>query len=107
MRIGATCRTRAMARRQNRRGEGDRPHQQLLTTALAQQELWRAVQPNATSNKLLRQAMQYSIDRQRIADTVLLKLSDATELPWFPTSPAYDAVRNQTYGFDLDKAKRC
>jgi peptide/nickel transport system substrate-binding protein len=66
------------------------------------------IQPNTTldptTSKLLRQAMQYSIDRQRIADTVLLKLGAPTELPWFPTSPAYDASKNQTYGFDLDKA---
>ena len=67
------------------------------------------IQPNTTldptSNKLLRQAVQYGIDRQRIAETVLLKLGEPTELPWFPTSPAYDAARNQTYAFDLDKAK--
>jgi peptide/nickel transport system substrate-binding protein len=67
------------------------------------------MQPNTTldptSNKLLRQALQYGIDRQRIADTVLLKLGDPTELPWFPTSPAYDADKHRTYAFDLDKAK--
>jgi len=67
------------------------------------------IQPNTTidptNNKLLRQAIQYGIDRQRIADTVLLKLGDPTELPWFPTSPAYDTAKNQTYSFDLDKAE--
>jgi peptide/nickel transport system substrate-binding protein len=67
------------------------------------------IQPNTTldptSNKLLRQVLQYGIDRQRIADTVLLKLGEPTQLPWFPTSPAYDAAKNQTYVFDLDKAK--
>ena len=45
------------------------------------------IQPNTTldptSNKLLWQAIQYGIDRQRIADTVLPKLGDPTELPWF------------------------
>ena len=67
------------------------------------------IQPNTTldptSNKALRQALQYAIDRQRIADTVLLKLGEPTELPWFPTSPAYDADKNRTYAFDLAKAK--
>lgn len=67
------------------------------------------MQPNTTldptSNKLLRQALQYGVDRQRIADAVLLKLGEPTELPWFPTSPAYDADKNRTYAFDLDKAK--
>jgi peptide/nickel transport system substrate-binding protein len=67
------------------------------------------MQPNTTldptSNKLLRQALQYGIDRQRIADTVLLGLGQPTQLPWYPTSPAYDAAKNKTYTFDLDKAK--
>ncbi|MBV9582326.1 MAG: ABC transporter substrate-binding protein, partial [Chloroflexi bacterium] len=58
-----------------------------------------------TSNKALRQAVQYSIDRQRIADTVLLGLGAPNNLPWFPTSPAYDAAKDRTYTFDLDKAK--
>jgi ABC-type transport system substrate-binding protein len=42
------------------------------------------IQPNATihptSNMLVWQAIQCGIDRQRIADTVLLKLGDPTEL---------------------------
>jgi peptide/nickel transport system substrate-binding protein len=67
------------------------------------------MQPNATleptSNKLLRQAIQYAIDRQRIVESVLLGLGEPTQLPWFPTSPAYDAARNRTYAFDLDKAR--
>ena len=35
----------------------------------------------------------------------MLKLGDPTELPWFSTSPAYDAEKNRMYAFDLDKAK--
>jgi len=58
-----------------------------------------------TAQKALRQALQYGIDRQRIAETVLLGLGEPTQLPWFPTSPAYDAATNRTYTFDLDKAR--
>ena len=58
-----------------------------------------------TAQKAFRQALQYAIDRQRIAETVLLGLGDPTELVWFPTSPAYDVTKNRTYTFDLDKAR--
>jgi peptide/nickel transport system substrate-binding protein len=57
-----------------------------------------------TAQKALRQALQYAIDRPRIAETVLLGLGEPTVLPWFPTSPAYDASKNRLYTFDLDKA---
>jgi peptide/nickel transport system substrate-binding protein len=58
-----------------------------------------------TSNKLFRQAIQYAIDRQRIADTVLLGLGEPTNLPWAASSPAYDADKNGTYRFDLERAR--
>jgi peptide/nickel transport system substrate-binding protein len=67
------------------------------------------VQPNCTldptGTKQLRQALQYGIDRQRIADTILLGLGAPNNLPWYPTSPAYDAAKDKTYTFDLDKAR--
>jgi peptide/nickel transport system substrate-binding protein len=58
-----------------------------------------------TGNKQLRQALQYAIDRQRIADTVVLGFGAPNNLPWFPTSPAYDQARDHTYTFDLEKSK--
>ena len=48
-----------------------------------------------TSQKLIRQALQYGIDHQRIADTVLLGLGEPAQLIWFPTSPAYDAAKSR------------
>jgi peptide/nickel transport system substrate-binding protein len=57
-----------------------------------------------TSNKLFRQALQWAVDRQRIVDTVLLKFGAPNNLPWYPTTPAYDAAKDKTYTFDLDKA---
>jgi peptide/nickel transport system substrate-binding protein len=58
-----------------------------------------------TNNKLVRQALQYSIDRESIVQRALLGIGSPQNLPWWPTSPAYDEAKNRTYGFDLDKAK--
>jgi peptide/nickel transport system substrate-binding protein len=58
-----------------------------------------------TDSKLFRQALQYAVDRQRFASTVLRGLGDPGDLCWHPTSPAYDAAKNQFYTFDLAKAK--
>jgi peptide/nickel transport system substrate-binding protein len=56
-------------------------------------------------NKILRQALQYALDRQRIVDTVYLGLSEPVDLPFAPSSPAYDAADDHFYTFDLDKAR--
>jgi peptide/nickel transport system substrate-binding protein len=56
-------------------------------------------------NKLVRQAMNYALDRKRIADTVLQGTVQPKALPWPPSSPAYDANKANSYQFDLDKAK--
>ncbi len=56
-------------------------------------------------NKLVRQALNYAINRQRFADTILLGLGAPESLPWLPSSPAYDAVKNNAYTFDLDNAR--
>jgi peptide/nickel transport system substrate-binding protein len=59
-----------------------------------------------TDNKKFRQAINYAIDRQRLADTILLKQGGGPlNLPWPAHSPAYQANKNQTYTFDLDKAR--
>jgi peptide/nickel transport system substrate-binding protein len=56
-------------------------------------------------NKLVRQALNYAMNRQRFVDSVLLGLSRPITLPWIPTSPAYDAPKANYFTFDLDKAK--
>ena len=38
-----------------------------------------------------------ALDRQRVADTVWQGVEKPLTLLWFPTSPAYDAAKNQTY----------
>jgi peptide/nickel transport system substrate-binding protein len=68
-----------------------------------------AIWPNCTrpptNNKLVRQALNYALDRQRMADAVWHGLVAPHVLPWVPTSPAYDAEKNHAFAFDLDKAK--
>lgn len=56
-------------------------------------------------NKLVRQALNFAMNRQRFVDTVLLGLSRPATLPWIPTSPAYDATKANYFSFDLDRAK--
>jgi peptide/nickel transport system substrate-binding protein len=59
-----------------------------------------------TDNKLLRQAIGYAIDRQRFVDSTMKGfVGEPKDLPWAPTSPAYDAEKNKHYTYDLDKAK--
>jgi peptide/nickel transport system substrate-binding protein len=56
-------------------------------------------------NKLVRQAMNYALNRQRISQTVLQNLcGDPICLPWPQQSPAYEAQKNATYTFDLNTA---
>jgi peptide/nickel transport system substrate-binding protein len=57
-------------------------------------------------SKNVRQAINFAIDRQRIADTVFLNQNGPPrDLPWPAHSPAYDAAKNSFYTFDLDKAR--
>jgi peptide/nickel transport system substrate-binding protein len=58
-----------------------------------------------TNNKLVRQALNYAIDRKRIADTVLAGIAAPISLPWPEYSPAYEASKQQAFAFDLAKAQ--
>jgi peptide/nickel transport system substrate-binding protein len=57
------------------------------------------------NNKLVRQALTYALDRKRIVDSALYGFGEPNQLPWGPTSAGYDAAKNTTYTFDLDKAR--
>jgi peptide/nickel transport system substrate-binding protein len=57
------------------------------------------------SNKLVRQAISYSIDRGRILQQVLGNIGQTTSLPWSPSSPAYDKAKAGHYTHDVAKAK--
>jgi peptide/nickel transport system substrate-binding protein len=56
-------------------------------------------------NKLLRQALNYAIDRTRYAETIAGKLVQSSSLPWPSYSPGYEPAKANAYAFDLDKAR--
>ncbi len=56
-------------------------------------------------NQQVRQAMAYAIDRERIVNSVLYGIGSSCDLPFAPSSPAYDAAKDQFYAFNLDKAQ--
>ena len=68
---------------------------------------WRSTPASPpTDNKLLRQAINYAIDRKRFTDTVMKGFTgEVRALPWAKSSPAFDAEKNKAYAYDLDKAK--
>ncbi len=56
-------------------------------------------------NKVVRQAFNWAINRQRNAAQVFQGFAQPLNLQWSPSSPAYDAEKNKGYSFDLDKSK--
>lgn len=58
-----------------------------------------------TDNKLVRQAINYALDRKRYAEQGLQSIVPPLSLPWDKSSPAYEAAKEQFYTFDLDKAR--
>jgi peptide/nickel transport system substrate-binding protein len=58
-----------------------------------------------TSNKALRQAFQYAVDRKRICDVVFEGTAQPKSIPWVAGSEAYDDTKAGFYTFDLAKAK--
>jgi peptide/nickel transport system substrate-binding protein len=56
-------------------------------------------------NKMVRQALNYAINRKRLVEQIYDGTAIAQALPWSPSSPGYDQAKNGSYAFDLDKAK--
>ena len=57
-------------------------------------------------NKLVRQAVGYAIDKQRVTDTVFKGFTGPPiSLPWTTASPAFEDAKNGYYTYDLDKAR--
>jgi peptide/nickel transport system substrate-binding protein len=56
-------------------------------------------------DKRVRQAFNHAMDRKRFCDTIMRGTATPIDLPWSSTSPAFDAAKNGTYPYDLDKAK--
>jgi peptide/nickel transport system substrate-binding protein len=57
-------------------------------------------------NKLFRQAMLYALDRESILEVGYAGLGVTTVLPWVPTSTAADPSYDETYAYNLDKARQ-
>jgi peptide/nickel transport system substrate-binding protein len=57
-------------------------------------------------NKMLRQGMQYAINRQGIVDKVFYGYARPQVLPFGQTGPAYETEIVKNYPFDLQKAKQ-
>lgn len=57
-------------------------------------------------NLKLRQAIQRSIDRERIVRDVYFGFGEPTVLPWGPKAPAADPSYNERFKFDLNAAKQ-
>jgi peptide/nickel transport system substrate-binding protein len=55
-------------------------------------------------NKLVRQALNYALNRQRLVDIYKGNVTVGA-LPWGPSSPAFDETKNKSFAFDLDKAR--
>jgi peptide/nickel transport system substrate-binding protein len=58
-----------------------------------------------TQNQMVRQALNYAIDRKRFIDSVLVGVGDAEDLPWLPNTPAYDESKKTRYTYDPEKAR--
>jgi peptide/nickel transport system substrate-binding protein len=56
-------------------------------------------------DKRVRQAINYAVNRERFANTILSGLSIVQDLPWPQSSPAYESAKMGTYSYDLDKAR--
>lgn len=57
------------------------------------------------SDKRVRQAISYAIDRSRILSQVDGGIGSVTSLPWAQSSPAFDESKVDHFARDIDKAK--
>jgi len=56
-------------------------------------------------NKLVRQAMNYAINRKRWVDQYFQDTSSPISLEWYRGTPMHDPARENFYSFDLDKSR--
>lgn len=86
--------------------DGDPQHQVVSTPSGAFYPLGFDVTKAPFDKKEVRQAVEYAIDRQRIADQVFGGLATPTTQFWLPSAPGYDKALNDTYAYDPDKARQ-
>jgi peptide/nickel transport system substrate-binding protein len=58
------------------------------------------------ADRRVRQAFNYALNRQRMVDAALTGFGRATPLVWPRESLGYDATQDQSYAFDLAKARQ-
>ncbi len=56
-------------------------------------------------NKQVRQALNWSVDREKIAKLAYFGLAPATQSRYLPDAPWYNQAANTMYSFDLQKSK--
>ena len=84
---------------------GSNPNYKAATVASSTNVIGSNTTRPPTDNKLVRQALNYALDRKRIVDTVYKGTGTPQALPWEPNSLAFDAAKNGAYAYDLDKAR--
>lgn len=67
--------------------------------------IWLNTKKTPFEDKRVRQAMAYALDRERFNSTILLGQSQPTSNPLAPHHWGFISELDQTYAFDLDKAK--
>ncbi|HEX6355672.1 ABC transporter substrate-binding protein [Actinophytocola sp.] len=82
------------------------PGYALVKSGGAAQELGFDVTQAPFDNELVRQAVHYAIDRDRIVDQVEGGQAEATALPWKTSTPGYDAKQGERYTYQPEKAKQ-
>jgi peptide/nickel transport system substrate-binding protein len=60
----------------------------------------------ALADRRVRQALNFALNRQRMVDTALAGYARGVSTPWPRQMPGYDAAQDQTYSFDLGKARQ-
>jgi peptide/nickel transport system substrate-binding protein len=56
-------------------------------------------------NKLVRQAMNWAINRKRWVDNYFQGTTQPISLEWYPGTPPYEAAKANHYTFDLEKSR--
>jgi peptide/nickel transport system substrate-binding protein len=90
-----------------RRLQGDPGYQLMLTAAGGEfYYLGLDLTVPVLTDQRVRQALAYALNRSRMVDTALLGFGRPASIPWPRQSLAYDAAQDQTYTFDLAKARQ-
>ncbi|MFB6671871.1 ABC transporter substrate-binding protein [Streptomyces sp. NPDC056390] len=82
------------------------PGYQLITTGGSAIPLAFDTSQKPFDDKLVRQAVQYALDRKRIVQQVESHQGAAASLPWRDTTLGYDKGQASHYTYDPDRARR-